>query len=487
MIIRIAVPDMRRLRTLLFRRYPDYEWATFLRFGWRDTPAGLVLTLAGIDEALDGELNDRVGHVAIQEPYTLRIALLAETHPLAVGIIHSHPQDGVPIPSVIDDDMDGYYASYFHDFAPGRPYVSLILSEMQGNLAISGRVHWNNQWHIVDRFALELTEAVTWRGRAPMVKKNEQRERTARLASIFGDAASAILRESTVAVIGAGGTGSVAIEVLARAGVGHVIVIDPDQLDNSNLERVHGSRPEHAKHKIAKAQLALEHIRSIDSSCRVSAFIGSLPQAAIVDAVVTADVVIGCTDQQHSRLALSDLAYRYVLPAIDCGVAMEGSNGQVSGQVIQLVRFLATDPCVYCRSMVSPHKLAQELMSPDEREQRRQAARAARERGLPGDAYWKDEPQLNTVGYLTTTAGAMAAGYAIGWLTHRFSPPFSRLQMNLTAQYLDVTNDDTSCRPECTCVRVRGWGDRADADALMSVPRHWPPVVALQHEPTPTF
>jgi hypothetical protein len=39
---------------------------------------------------------------------------------------------------------------------------------------------------------------------------------------------------------------------------------------------------------------------------------------------------------------------------------------------------------------------------------------------------------------LTTAAGALAAGYAIGWLTDRFPPPFSTLQMNLVTSYLDV-------------------------------------------------
>lgn len=482
MLVRIAEIELRRLRILLFRRYPDFEWAAFLRLGWRETESGLVLTLAFIDEPLIDELDERVGHVAIQEPYTLRIALLAETHPLAVGVIHSHPENCPPIPSVVDDDMDHYYASYFADFAPSRPYASLIMSQMESKLAISGRVHWRGQWHTVERFALELTSAITWRSTSP-VKKNLPCKRQARLTSAFGQESAAYLREATVAVIGAGGTGSSAIEVLARAGVGHVIVVDPDYLEESNLERVHGSIPEHAQSSTSKAQIALEHLRAIDPNCRVTALIGGLPQPAVLDAVVTADVVLGCTDQQHSRLALSDLAYRYNIPAIDCGVAMEGSNGSVTGQIIQLVRFLANDACVYCRSMVSAQRLAQELMSPEERVQRQHAAQVAIAQGLPGNGYWKDMPQLNTVGYLTTMAGAMAAGYAIGWVTHRFMPPFSRLQMNLVAQYLDVTNDEQSPRPDCICQRIRGWADQGGTDALMSVPCHWPTVTTLRHDP----
>src|SRR4051794_6911384 len=83
------------------------------------------------------------------------------------------------------------------------------------------------------------------------------------------------------------------------------------------------------------------------------------------------------------------------------------------------------------------------------------------------------EPQLNTVGYLTTAAGALAAGYAIGWLTDRFSPPFSTLQMNLVAPYLDVTDLDPQPRPHYACRKVRSWAGQAAADAPVPAPAHW--------------
>jgi hypothetical protein len=52
-------------------------------------------------------------------------------------------------------------------------------------------------------------------------------------------------------------------------------------------------------------------------------------------------------------------------------------------------------------------------------------------------------PQINTVGYLTTAAGSMAAGYALGLVSRRFQPPFTRLQMNLSQDLLDTTNEDS--------------------------------------------
>lgn len=175
------------------------------------------------------------------------------------------------------------------------------------------------------------------------------------------------LRKAVVAVIGAGGTGSMAIEVLARAGVGKLIIVDPDHISESNLERMRGSRPEHVAQRSSKVSIARQHVLLINPQCEVEAYVGALPQKEIVDAVVTADVALGCTDQQHSRLSLSDISFRYLVPSIDCGVMLEGSDGKINGQIMQMVRFFAADPCALCRGMIIPTRVAEELMSEDEK------------------------------------------------------------------------------------------------------------------------
>lgn len=480
-LVRAAAPETERLWALLFRRYPDEEWATFTQFGWRETPDGLVLTLTALDVPGTDELDDDARHVVIREPYSLRVALSAERHPFAVGVIHSHPAGGWTWPSRIDDGMDSYYADYFSGFAPDRPYVSLIFARHDdGTLSGSGRVFWRGHWHAVARFAVERTHIAVGTYAWPPHLTAETRARLARLTSAFGVEAAERLARSTVAVIGAGGTGSPAIEVLARAGVGHLIIVDPDVTSASNLERMHGSVPADAEQQVPKVLVARRHVAAINSTCRVTAIQGALPQPEVIDAVIGADVIVSCTDQQHSRLAVNDLVLRYLTPAIDCGVELEGEQGEVTGQVIQLVRFLAADPCVWCRGMVDGQQLAQELMSPEEQAQRQTAAEAAIAEGQEGNPYWRAKPQLNTVGYLTTQAGAMAAGYAIGWLTGRFEPPFSRLQTNLVQPFLDTAEPPDKARAGCACRLMRGTADQGQADAMITAPPHWKPVI--RHE-----
>lgn len=481
-LVRAAAPEIDYLWDRLFHRYPDKEWATFARFGWRETPGGLVLTIAALDIPGPDELDGNAEHVVIREPYSLRVALAAEQHPFAVGVIHSHPAGGWTLPSPIDDDMDGYYASYFGDFASGRPYVSLIFARNNdGALSGSGRVFWQGRWHKVERFVFERNHIAVGSYAWPSHLTPETRARLARLSSAFGVEAAERLARSTVAVIGAGGTGSSAIEVLARAGVYHLIVIDPDVTSESNLERMHGSVPVDAEQRVPKVVVAKRHVKAINPACLVTAIQGALPQPEVIDAVMGADVILSCTDQQHSRLAVNDMALRYLVPAIDCGVELEGEQGEVTGQVIQLVRFLSADLCVWCRGMVDGQQLAQELMSPEEQAQRQAAAEAAIAQGHAGNPYWRAKPQLNTVGYLTTQAGAMAAGYAIGWLAGRFDPPFSRLQMNLVQPLLDTAEPADQARAGCACRRMRGAADQGQADAMITTPPHWKPVI--RHEP----
>ena len=475
-VVRMSNPERQELLRLVLSRYPKREWATFVNFGWRDTGDTLHLTLAGIQAPMPGELDDGVDHVAILEPYTLRTALHAEAHPLAVGVVHSHPEGCPPIPSLIDDDMDAYFADYLSGFAPGRPYVSLIVSRIDDQIVFGGRVFHGGHWYPIARFQSDCE---------PVHVDREHRfdagdlETVARLAAAFGDDAARRLREATVGVVGAGGTGSAAIEVLARAGVGRLIIVDPDNLEPSNLERVHGSCARDVEARVSKSEIARRHASAINKRCEVVAVRGALPQELAVDKLVEADVILGCTDQQHSRLALSDLVVRYLVPAIDCGVALEGSEGVVRGQIIQLLRWLPADPCAVCRRLVNPRRVSQELMSKQERESRRLAAQAANPGGKPDSAYWEEIPQLNTVGYLTTAAGALAAGYAVGWITGRFEPPFERLQMNLSAHEFEVIAWGEKACDECACRRVRGWGDQGYAEAWVSAPEHWPPAVVL--------
>jgi hypothetical protein len=63
-----------------------------------------------------------------------------------------------------------------------------------------------------------------------------------RQARCFGDRGQQLLRRAKVAVVGAGGVGQPLITMLARLGVGTLVVIDPDRVDPTNLPRMPEAR-----------------------------------------------------------------------------------------------------------------------------------------------------------------------------------------------------------------------------------------------------
>lgn len=474
--VRFSEQRWNEFRQLLFSRYPHQEWATWTRFGWRIADEALIFTVVAIDPPEARDLDPNVSHVAIQESYSLRVALAAEHHEFAVGVAHSHPQGCLPIASPIDDDMDSYYADYLSGFTSGRPYPSLILSEVDGDIIGSGRVWFEGQWLPVTQWIVEGVNIPMWAGQDPPQHKPLREGRVGRLTSVVGRKAAQRIRDACVAVVGASGTGSPAIEVLARAGVGHLIVVDPDAVEESNLERLHGGYSEHVEQNATKVEVARAHVAAIDADIRFEGYVGRVPQARIVDALARANVILGCTDQQHSRLALSEISFRYLVPLIDCGVSLEGANGRITGQTIQLVHFKCESPCVLCRNMIDHQRVSQELMSAEERASRRAAAADAERRGEKPDPYWQREAQLNTVGYLTTAAGALAAGNALGILTGTFEPGFSRMQLNAFNAPVDLVDWRQDYRSNCVCRRVVGYADLAIVDRLITPPGHWPAV-----------
>ncbi|MES2464806.1 MAG: ThiF family adenylyltransferase, partial [Armatimonadota bacterium] len=254
-IVRAASPEASLLFALLYSRYPEDEWGTLAQFGWRETRDGLVVTLASVSVPGLGDMDEDVPNVSFLSGYVRREAIKTRDGALAPGVVHSHPQGCQTGASYVDDDMDTYLSDLFEGYAPGRPYVSLIFAmDSEGRTSASGRVFWKGSWHAVSRFAVEGVCADVESYEPTVRLTPEAAARVARLRSAFGEDSARRLAGATVAVIGASGTGSPAIEALARAGVGHLIVVDPDTYTDSNHERVHGSVASDAGTEIPKVQ-----------------------------------------------------------------------------------------------------------------------------------------------------------------------------------------------------------------------------------------
>jgi hypothetical protein len=299
----------------------------------------------------------------------------------------------------------------------------------------------------------------------------------ARLISVLGLPSAVRLKDSTVGIIGCSGTGSPAAHVLARAGVGNFVLVDPQRFEDSNLERLHGSRGEHVGTEPSpyKVQLVAELICSINPNAKVTMLAGNILHENVVDELLRCDLLLGCTDTQHARAKLSDIAQHYLLPSLDLGVLMDGENGKVTSQVCDITVYSPDLPCAFCSGRVDGVELSNELMSEEERVRRQFEAKQAAARGDDPDQYWRQRPrQLHTVGYLTTIMGALGAGYAEGILTGAFHPPHSWFQFDIGSERLGVVAPPRNRVPECVCGTYLGWANAAAPYRNVTRPDSWP-------------
>jgi hypothetical protein len=483
--VRIPAKVWAVLEPLLTWRYPRKEWATFFRFGWRVVGDHLLVSLAAIEPPGDGDLDETISIVGIQEPYTVRTVMQAERQPLAVGVIHSHPQGYGTVASPTDDDMDSYFGEYIGSFLPGRPYASLIYSKDEdGRREFSGRIWFEGKEYTVEKTII-VGDTVESHACGPGARSTIEFAGSAPTIAAYGEEATLKLQAAMVAIVGVGGTGSAVAHLLTRAGVGRLVLIDHDQFESRNLERLHGSKLEHISSRPRKVDLVRKMCLEINPALEVIAIDGNCLGRLAMDWLLRSDLVLGCTDTLHSRVALSEIAYRYLMPVIDMAVQLDGNDGVVTAEVMQFTRYHPGAPCAYCRGLVDSVQLAFELMPEGERAERKRAADEARRRGVKADMYWREQAQLLTVGHLTTAAAGIAAAYTVGLITGRFKPPATFYQCDILADGLGYGPVEIDPRPGCACSEVVGFADQGSHRAVISAPTHWPEPRVSATEVTP--
>lgn len=483
-LFRITEPERKKFEKLLFQRHPAREWGSFFRFGYRRTAWGLAITFVSAMPPLPGELDRQSPIVSFRAQYISRATKELEGTPFGIGIAHSHPQGYGVSPSPSDDDMDEYFADLFEPYGNSRPYSSLIVNRREnGELVFSGRVFDAGKWFPISEFIvpdfpyarlkndeIEMPEPMVFNSGS-----EDQESVTARLEQLYGKNAAQKLRESRVGIIGCSGTGSPAIECLARAGVSEFVIVDYQRFGRSNLERIHGSRFAHTQQNPLpyKVELMAEMIWEINPAARVTAFVGNILDEEILGELLRCDLLLGCTDTHHGRAALGDIASRFLVPAIDVGVMPESHAGKVTAQLVEITHYTSELPCAFCSGCVSTWPLTVECMTDEDIKLRKDAAAEAAKRGEDGTLYWGGNlPQLPTVGYLTTNAGSLAAGYAINWLAGTSELPHSRFQFDLGQPEFGFKIINRKRKEPCSCGKIIGHGDQAEA--AITKPPHWP-------------
>ncbi len=161
-----------------------------------------------------------------------------------------------------------------------------------------------------------------------------------RVAQTFGSGTYERLRKLRIAVIGCSGTGSPVIEQLARNCVGSLVLVDPDHVEEKNLNRILNATIDDAQSKRLKVEVAERAIRAMGLGTKVQVHAKNLFDPIVIREVAACDVLFGCMDTIDGRYLLNKLASFYLLPYFDLGVKIEADGSGSVDQVCGTVHYL---------------------------------------------------------------------------------------------------------------------------------------------------
>jgi len=156
----------------------------------------------------------------------------------------------------------------------------------------------------------------------------------------FGGTGQARLKAATVAIVGAGGIGSPALQYLGAAGVGRLILIDDDSVEPSNLQRQTIFTT--ADTGLAKVEAAAAAVGRINPYVTVDVHRTRIDPTNAAALLAGADVVLDGCDNFATRFCVADAAYALRIPLVSAAV------GQFEGQLATYRGWELDKPCYRC-------------------------------------------------------------------------------------------------------------------------------------------
>jgi molybdopterin/thiamine biosynthesis adenylyltransferase len=146
-------------------------------------------------------------------------------------------------------------------------------------------------------------------------KQREKYSRQILFAGIGEKGQEAILASSAV-LVGCGALGTVVANLLVRAGLGRLRIIDRDFVEASNLQRQTLFEESDAREALPKAAAAERRLRAINSGVQVDGIIADITPGNARELLSTFPLILDGTDNFETRLLLNDAAISFGIPWI---------------------------------------------------------------------------------------------------------------------------------------------------------------------------
>lgn len=373
---RLKLPENLYQEILSLLKFKD-EQAGFILAGWVKRPRSITLLgrnlLICSPEELEG--NSRV-HVEIAKDFAKRVLTVCKRKKLCLIHIHTHPFSLRRVGfSSIDDACENEFFPYVARKIPGIYEASLVV----GQNDLDGRIYDKALGRAVPISEIMvmgegLRKVIPNSAHKVSKRKPFSTEFFDRQVRFLGEMGQRVLSDLCCAILGLGGTGSLIYEALLRLGIGKLILIDPDRIEASNLNRIIQASWEDVKSKRLKVDIMKKKAWKINRRTKVITLARSILEKSAQSALKGVDVIFGAVDNDLARLVLTQHAAKYLIPLIDVATGInvdkQGEIQDFAGQVYVFIP--GKSPCLVCLDAIDMREVSLSLMSNEDKKRQRQ-------------------------------------------------------------------------------------------------------------------
>ena len=291
---------------------------------WRPS-TGISRKCALIDRIVLPNKEDRIlhGNASFQPNFLSRVVELAMRNNAGMAFMHSHPSAGWQGMSAADIEAERDILAY----PAGATKLPLV------GLTIGTDGHWSARFW--ERHGAQMRRYWCRKARvigsqsysvyfndhlAPPQRRTERLRRT---FDTWGTDAQGTIARLTVGIVGLGSVGCIVAEAMARIGVTHMVLIDPDRVEEHNLDRLlYGTMQNVGERKVDVAAHHIQRSATANGIELVRLALSIHEESAYLQAL-DCDILFSCVDRPVARDVLNYIAYSHLIPVIDGGVSIE--------------------------------------------------------------------------------------------------------------------------------------------------------------------
>lgn len=306
---------------------------------------------------------------------------LAEAQDLSIVLVHSHPRGTLEF-SAIDDESDHQVMPTLFE-ASQSPSILHGSAIMTSDGAIRARLY-NRQLETTSINAVHCAgdDLCTW--------KMSEQGRLLPVPMAFSSHMGQDLKDFTACVVGVSGTGSIVAEQLARLGVGRLFLIDFDEIEFKNLNRIVNATIEDARNGTAKVERFAKSIPLYRDDIDLVTLKTSIAAHEAIELAGSADVLFCCVDSFEGRHLCDRIAAAFLQPLFDVAVTIptrQTDNGVAIGDVCGRVDYVKPGGSTLSdRGVYSPDTLRREYLQNEAPEELTEQVAEGYINGIPDEA-----------------------------------------------------------------------------------------------------